>query len=104
MATVSVVSETQAIAEIDAHIAKCGGTNSVWYCGVASDPRKRLFIDHNVDEKNGAWIHCDCGADTAARRVEDHFLRKGCRGGGGGGDRTTRHVYAYKITGTTRES
>ena len=103
MSTVSNASETQIIADIDAHIRNCGGTYSAWYCGIASDPRQRLFTDHNVDEKNGAWIIRDCGTDTAARRVEEHFLKKGCKGGGGGGDRTTRYVYAYKITNTTRE-
>ena len=94
MSTTSIVSETQAIADIDAYIRNNGGVYSAWYCGVASDPRKRLFTDHNVDEKNGAWIYRDCGTDTVARRVEDHFLRKGCKGGPGGGDWTSRYVYA----------
>lgn len=104
MATVSIVSESQAIADIDAHIRKNGGVYSAWYCGIASSPRDRLFNDHQVTEKGGAWIYRHLGTDTEARRVEDHFLRKGCKGGCGGGDRGTRYVYAYKITATTVES
>lgn len=104
MATVSIVSESQAIAEIDAHIRTCGGAYSAWYCGIASTPRDRLFNNHKVDEKYGAWIYCDCGTDMVARRVEDCFIKKGCEGGGGGGDRGTRYVYAYKITATSVES
>lgn len=104
MSTVSIVSESQAIADIDAYIRKCGGAYSAWYCGIASSPRNRLFSDHQVAENGGAWIYRDCGTDTVARRVEDRFLGAGCKGGGGGGDRGTRYVYAYKITPTTSES
>lgn len=104
MSAIPIVSESQAIAEIDAYIRKNGGVYSAWYCGIASDPRKRLFTEHKVDEKNGARIYCDCGTDTVARRVEDHFVKKGCKGGGGGGDWSTRYVYTYKITPTTCES
>jgi hypothetical protein len=103
MSTVSSVPETQVIADIDNYIRQNGGVYSAWYCGIASDPRQRLFVDHNVDQHNGAWIYRDCGTDTAARCAEDCFLRKGCKGDGGGGDWTSRYVYAYKITSTTRE-
>ncbi len=90
-------------AEIDAHIRQCGGNYREWYVGIASNPRNRLFNDHNVDEKNGAWIYRDAGSDTAARRIENYFLTKGCKGGDGGGDASTKYVYAYRITSTTRE-
>jgi len=91
------------VGEIDAHIRREGGGYSQWYCGIASDPKNRLFNDHNVSEKNGWWIFRDAGSDDAARRVEDYFFRKGCKGGPGGGYNGTRFVYAYRITSTTRE-
>ena len=53
---------------------------SQWYVGVATDPRARLFQDHNVNEQSDAWIYDNCGTDTAARSVEDYFLGKGCDG------------------------
>ncbi len=91
------------IAEIQTHMAKCGGTYGDWYCGIASNPRQRLFEDHNISEKNDAWIHRDCGTEVVARNVERCFLGKGCKGDEGGGDWQTKHVYAYKITSYSRE-
>ena len=92
----------QAAADIDAYISNNGGTYSAWYCGVASDPRTRLFNDHNVSEKGGAWMYRTVATDDDARRIEQFFLDKGCDGGGGGGDFSTRSVYAYKKTSYTR--
>lgn len=100
----AVTKEQQIINDFENYIRQKGGGYSAWYCGVASDPKSRLFNDHNVDKNNGAWIHSgDAGNDQTARNVEDYFLKKGCKGGGGGGDGSTRYVYAYKITSTTRE-
>jgi len=84
------------ILEIEAYIRKHGGRYSEWYAGIASDARGRLFNDHNVSENGDAWIYSDCGSATAARSVEENFLQKGCDGGTGGGDSTTKYVYAYK--------
>jgi hypothetical protein len=89
--------------EIDSYIKQCGGSYSQWYVGIASKPRERLFTEHNVDEKNGQWIYRDCGSSEAARQVEQYFLNLGCKGGTGGGDYTTRSVYAYRITQNTRQ-
>ena len=99
--TVKTVNEVRS--EIDNYIQKCGGSYRDWYCGIASDPKKRLFVDHNVDKGNGYWIHRDAGSENTARQIEQYFINKGCKGGGGGGDYSTRHVYAYKITNSTRE-
>ena len=93
----------QIAADIEAYMAKFGKPYSAWYIGIAADPRRRLFIDHAVDERNGAWIHSNAGTDRAARSIETYFINKGCKGGDGGGDYTTTHVYAYLITMNTRE-
>jgi hypothetical protein len=98
-----VVSVQQAINDIDAYIRKNGGGYSASYCGVASDPTQRLFTDHNVNQQSGPWIYHRLANDTDARRVEGHFLSKGCKGGPGGGDRSSHYVYAYKITPSTNE-
>lgn len=100
----SAVAGVEKIAtEIDAYIRNGGGGYPAWYCGIAANPRDRLFIDHSVTEKGGSWIYRDAGTDNAARNIEEYFIKKGCKGGGGGGDGGTRYVYAYKITATTRE-
>lgn len=96
-------SAQQIVAEIRAYMAKFGKPYSAWYVGIACDPRRRLFIDHNVDQQNGPWIHDNAGSDTAARAIENHFHSQGCKGGPCGGDYTTTCAYAYLITPSTRE-
>ena len=92
------------ITNFESYIRKNGGVYRQWYVGVATDPKKRLFNDHNVNEKNDSWIYSDhLGTDAVARMVEDYFLRKGCIGGPGGGDSSSCYAYAYKINGHTRE-
>ena len=93
----------QVIEEAEAHIRKRGGPYSAWYAGVATDPKDRLFNHHNVSKANGVWLYSDCGTDTASRKVEAHFLAKGCDGGPGGGDSKSRYFYVYKKTPYTKE-
>jgi hypothetical protein len=86
------------------YIESCGGVYSNWYVGIACDPRRRLFVDHNVDEENGRWIFQGCESSAIARDVEEFFVDiLGTKGGAGGGDLATRFVYAYKITLSTKE-
>lgn len=90
--------------EIRSYVENCGGAYSDWYVGIASDPRQRLFVEHNVDEENGQWIYYRCESSYVAREVEEFFVNTlGTSGGTGGGDSTTRYVYAYKITRYTKE-
>ncbi len=93
------------IADIKAYIAKFSGTKySDWYVGIASDPKQRLFVDHCVNEQSGAWIYCEALSSDAAREVEQYFIDQlKTDGGPGGGDRTTRFVYAYRKTSSTVE-
>jgi hypothetical protein len=86
------------------YIESRGGAYSAWYVGIASDPRRRLFVGHGIDEENGLWIFHDCETSAVARDVEEFFVDVlGTKGGAGGGELTTRFVYAYKITSSTRE-
>lgn len=91
-------SEEQAFIEIVEHMDNQGKAYSDWYCGIASNPRERLFNEHHVDERNGLWIYSPCSSDTAARDVEAKLINLGCNGGCGGGDETTIYVYAYLKT------
>lgn len=86
------------------YIRRNGGRFRDWYVGIASNPKARLFTDHNVRQHRGLWIHsADLGSEAAARKVEQYLLSLGCRGGPGGGDWGSRYVYAYKVTPLTRE-
>ncbi len=99
----TVIAIDSVVKEFKDHIRKCGGGYTNWYVGVASNPRDRLFSDHNVDEKHDAWIFRNCGTDTASRRVEQCFLNLGCQGGPGGGDHNSTYTYAYQTNNHTRE-
>jgi hypothetical protein len=90
--------------EIRDHIKSRGGSYSDWYVGIAADPRERLFNDHKVDEENGHWIYRACESSVVAREIEEYFVNSlGTDGGSGGGDQSTRSVYAYKKTSYTKE-
>lgn len=92
------------IIDIKAYIRKNRGAYSDWYVGIASDPKERLFNDHNVGERSGAWIYCEAEGSSAAREVEEYFINTlGTDGGSGGGDYSTKSVYAYKKISTTNE-
>lgn len=91
------------ISDIKSYVANNGGYYSEWYIGIAADPRQRLFDDHAVNEKGSAWIYRGCVNSAVAREAEDYFFGLGMKGGPGGGDYSSKSVYAYRITSSTRE-
>ncbi len=91
----------QIITDINTHMQQHGGSNSAWYVGIASDAGKRLFNDHNVNEKGDVWIFRQAISSSVARDVEKAYLDAGCDGGSGGGDASTTYVYAYRKTRST---
>jgi len=98
-----MANEQQILQEIIDHINKRGGPFNGWYSGIASDPKDRLFKDHNVSEKKGHWIFQGAGSEQSARNIEDDLINiHGTDGGGGGGGPSTTFVYSYKKTPTTK--
>jgi len=95
--------QAQVVNDIASYVAKNGGQYSEWYVGIAADPKNRLFKDHAVSQPSGQWIYDYCATSAEAREVEQHFFSKGAKGGPGGGDNTTKAIYAYKITNSTIE-
>ena len=93
----------QIVDAVASYIRTRGGQFSVWYCGIASDPNDCLLNRHNAGARECHAGYWDCGNDTVARQVEKAFVDAGCKGGGGGGDRTTKYLYVYVITAQTRE-
>lgn len=85
-------------------MSKWGGSYKAWYVGIASEPRKRLFVDHGVVENGDAWIYEEAFSSADARSVERHFIDNlGTSGGPGGGDSASTFVYAYKMNYHTRQ-
>jgi hypothetical protein len=105
MNTTTATNTLQAVAnDIVAYVSSGGQPWSRWYVGIASDPRRRLFVDHNVLEQGGLWIYRDAWTEEGARTVEKFFHETyGAQGDTGGGDSSTRFVYAYLVTNTTKE-
>lgn len=93
----------QVASAIENHIRYHGGAYSAWYCGIAADPNDRLVNGHGATTQANDAAYWDAGSETAARRIEQHFLEKGCQGGGGGGDNQTQSVYVYRVSTATRE-
>jgi len=92
------------ISEIGNHIQNNGGIFQDWYVGIATNPRERLFTGHQVLENGDCWIFREAIISNEARIIEKFFLDKLVTGGGsGGGDYTTKFVYAYKKSDHSRE-
>lgn len=80
------------------------GDYSDWYVGIASDPKERLFEDHNVDKETNGWIYRKAESSDIAREIEEYLIDVlGTDGDTGGGDETTDWVYAYKKAPHTEE-
>jgi hypothetical protein len=95
--------EQQIMNEVVVHMGKYGGKFKDWYVGVAADPKIRLFIDHGVKESGDAWICRQCASNVAAREIERYFIKRGCKGGPVGEEKTTMFFYAYMIQPQTRK-
>lgn len=94
----------QIIIDINRYILKDGSDFRNWYVGISASPRERLFNGHGVQEDSDAWIYHEAPSSLIARDVEDYFINvAGTQGGGGGGDVSSRSVYAYKIKPHTRQ-
>jgi hypothetical protein len=89
--------------QICEHADKEGSGYKNWYCGIATDPTKRLHNDHNVPEKDSWWLFRNAQTEQNARDTEQYLIKLGFKGGEGGGDAKTIYVYAYKILNSTIE-
>ena len=93
------------IKEILNYISECGGGNGNWYVGIATYPRETLFNRHGVKENGDSWIYRECISSGIARDIEYYFVNSvGMAGGPGGGDDSTRYIYAYKMSPHTVET
>ncbi len=63
---------------------------SAWTIGVTDNPARRK-IEHGNPT---AWLQWDADTEIGARNVEEYFLGKGMKGGGGGPGRAD-FVYIF---------
>ena len=81
-----MASESKIIADIDGIV----GSYPAWTIGVTDDPAHRR-IEHGNPV---TWYQWDADSEQIARNVEAYFLRKGMKGGSGGGGRAD-YVYIF---------
>jgi len=94
-------SKQEIIADINAHIADCGGRYSDWYAGITEDTKRRVFEEHGVEKGKDPYIWRTAVSSVVARETEKYFLDLRCDGGSGGGDDDADIVYAYKKSSRT---
>jgi hypothetical protein len=89
--------ESDIIEYIKNYIEAYGGEYSLWYVGIAENPRERLIKAHRVDIDNDLWIFSTAQSADAARSIEQYFIEiLGTDGARGRVDDNTQSVYAYK--------
>ena len=66
-----------------------------WYAGIADDPKRRLFSEHDISEYADTYIAIPTTSVDVARQAERALLQTGMDGGPGGGDAATTWVYAF---------
>ena len=76
--------------EIIKTIEKIVSNYAAWTIGITDDPKRRK-IQHNSP---ACWREWEADTEAIARNVEKHFLDKGMKGGGGGGDHPN-YVYIF---------
>lgn len=93
---------SEMVSFFDTQIAQSGATNyNQLYIGITNDINRRLFGEHNVDEKNDWWAWANAKSKEIAQQVEQHYLDKGMQGDTGGGTVDSTYVYCYFITNKT---
>jgi hypothetical protein len=65
-----------------------------WTVGVTDDPARRKKELRTEGRDLALWQIREADSEESARRVEKHFLDRGCKQGLGDGENPT-HVYIY---------
>lgn len=73
------------------------------FCGVASYPKERLFENHKIDMNSNDWAYDYCDDVETARKVQKHFLDKGCKGSNVLPSSSSNSIYIYKMNPNTRQ-
>ena len=92
----AILNAQQTLNKIKSFIDEHNNNYPKWYSGIASNPKERLFKEHNVSEESGLWIFQRCLSEQSARDAEKALLELGCDGSTGGGDESSVYAYAYQ--------
>jgi hypothetical protein len=67
---------------------------NLWTIGITDDPERRKTEHKSKGQNVTYWKDWKADSETIARNVESYFLKKGMKGGSGGGDHPT-FVYIF---------
>lgn len=92
----------QIVAGFDSHLQSSQKEYySDFYVGITNDVERRLFGEHNVQQRGKWWIYREALDKDTAQKVEEYYLDKGMKGDTGGGNDDTVFVYCYEIDNNT---
>lgn len=87
------------VADVTEHVADLGDSYDEWYAGIATDWEDCVFDRHCVErDAKDTWIVRKAANEAKARKAEKKLHKAGFDGGPGGGEESTRFVYAYKVS------
>jgi hypothetical protein len=89
-----------AIAHLQGHIQKNGGSYAEWYVGIARDVPTRLE-QHRATTVNIPGF-CEVDSREDAQATEQHLMKRGCRGVVTGAVEEAKWVYIYKVGDSTQ--
>ena len=72
-----------------------------FFVGLTDNPKKRLFLEHKVDQKKGLYTYYKAGSSKEAKSVFDELFQLDMNGDPE--RKTGRYVYCYHINGLTEE-
>ncbi|MCI0497158.1 MAG: hypothetical protein L0Z54_02555 [Thermoplasmata archaeon] len=85
---------------VSIYIGHHGGEWSEWYVGMSDDPRRALFVEHNVNRRKGEYRHFTALDPALARKIKSYYMRKGMSNGVQAPD-DCRVLYFYRMTEDT---
>ena len=66
-----------------------------WYIGITDDPKRRKREHERENRDTSAWRDWNAESTKRADYIEWYFVELGMRGGGGGGNYNSTHVYIF---------
>jgi len=75
-----------------------------FFVGLTDDPKKRLFLEHKVDEDDGLYVYYKAGSTEEAMEAFDELFKLDMNGAPSvKKNKKGQYVYCYHINGITVE-
>lgn len=95
------ITEQNVMDAIMKYVTSKGGAKSLWYVGLAKDPKKTMFKEHNVAEHGSPWFYNFAADPQEALRIYDKLMMMGFDGARLPKDPNVTGIFVFKKTGKT---